>query len=796
MPATRRTRSGNRDGGPYHHKDVERASLPEGAVDETATGLSQPESPTPIPTPFPPLLKPHPSLPLAKLHAQDPFSLKNASPQPRRSPGTKKAYAREPCLFPRFPTASPPKTKKGSPSKKTSNSAHSEVTDALDPSEQSTPSASLLSLAQNTTNNFHRQPRTLHQYNHYVGSGKAWLQEFVSISEPVMQQEDGEAVAGGVLDRKTLSGAFETLTDRTAIALRMFVSQKCEREGRGYSTAEAVRAAFKYHFEREMGCQGSIWKLNRNTGDWEGNPVFDPDYMAYHEALKRRHLQESPPKKAIAILPADMKRMLDYLCSPDAAELFTTTKRLFFSAFATTAFALWTRCDELIHLPAENMTLHALENKQPYFAFDLVFRKTNHDGSQAHTLQVPPCPEMPELDTYAHMRHWVQHLEAEMGRKLQDGDFIFPAIASTGKLKIGEYMPYSSIDKMLTDIGIASQAMRGRRKFTTHSFRRGGAQYRFMWAPKKWALTAVKWWGGWSDRDDNSTVMRYLLDELSDYEHNYADMLMDDRLSDRQQTFMGEKGLLTSTPDDVLREKLASALKDYPDPDRTPPALSLPSQCTSASDAANSCTSTPRPQALTACPGHAHASNFPELTSSSLCDAGEAAEVLKSILVDRHALDNKIKNILSILEQQAPGPTAQSSPSIHPMALEGQMTSPTPSSEPITAADAAGGRIPVTHTLNDVIEFWERGSPIHNLTPLMDWKSKFNKKQYSAEAVKYSNISSVYAEYKVKYSGSREKFDAAYPGLASRYKDLMLKIREAKIARGDAMGRKRKAKKA
>lgn len=35
-------------------------------------------------------------------------------------------------------------------------------------------------------------------------------------------------------------------------------------------------------------------------------------------------------------------------------------------------------------------------------------------------------------------------------------------------------------------------------KFTTHGFRRRGAQYRFMWAKRKWSLKAVKWWGSWS----------------------------------------------------------------------------------------------------------------------------------------------------------------------------------------------------------------------------------------------------------------------------------------------------------
>jgi hypothetical protein len=37
--------------------------------------------------------------------------------------------------------------------------------------------------------------------------------------------------------------------------------------------------------------------------------------------------------------------------------------------------------------------------------------------------------------------------------------------------------------------------------FSTHCFRRGGAQYRFMYAPvgQRWSLAVVRWWGGWAE---------------------------------------------------------------------------------------------------------------------------------------------------------------------------------------------------------------------------------------------------------------------------------------------------------
>ncbi|KZP32084.1 hypothetical protein FIBSPDRAFT_723649 [Athelia psychrophila] len=52
-------------------------------------------------------------------------------------------------------------------------------------------------------------------------------------------------------------------------------------------------------------------------------------------------------------------------------------------------------------------------------------------------------------------------------------------------------------------------------RFTTHCFRRRGAQYRFMWAPRKWSLEAVKWWGGWSSSEHVSVSFQHVNEGFS-----------------------------------------------------------------------------------------------------------------------------------------------------------------------------------------------------------------------------------------------------------------------------------------
>lgn len=103
------------------------------------------------------------------------------------------------------------------------------------------------------------------------------------------------------------------------------------------------------------------------------------------------------------------------------------------------------------------------------------------------------------------MSAWLTHLESESQRPLLGDDYIFPAIASTGQLKFGEPTSRSGFETLMDDIVERSGVMEGRSgKFTTHCFRRGGAQYRFMWADRKWSLKAVKWWGGWSSSENVS----------------------------------------------------------------------------------------------------------------------------------------------------------------------------------------------------------------------------------------------------------------------------------------------------
>lgn len=71
--------------------------------------------------------------------------------------------------------------------------------------------------------------------------------------------------------------------------------------------------------------------------------MFESGFKSYYESLKNRHNRTGTATQALPMLPADLKIIMEYLDSEEAIKYFTLTQRLYFKAFVTTAFTLWTR---------------------------------------------------------------------------------------------------------------------------------------------------------------------------------------------------------------------------------------------------------------------------------------------------------------------------------------------------------------------------------------------------------------------------------------------------------------------
>ncbi len=129
---------------------------------------------------------------------------------------------------------------------------------------------------------------------------------------------------------------------------------------------------------------------------------------------------------------------------------------------------------------------------------------------------------------------------------MKASDYVFPTLGASGVLQPGSPISNDAVQEML-DRAVKGAGLSER--LSTHCFRRGGAQYRFMYAPvgERWTLARIRWWGGWALGESvrlsffqvsclklnfiyhptlkKDTLIRYLLDELENTEDGHQDAL-------------------------------------------------------------------------------------------------------------------------------------------------------------------------------------------------------------------------------------------------------------------------------
>ncbi|GMG17030.1 unnamed protein product [Phytophthora fragariaefolia] len=193
--------------------------------------------------------------------------------------------------------------------------------------------------------------------------------------------------------------------------------------------------------------------------------------------------------------------------------------------------------------------------------FTIRDRKTDHDPLASRTYSLHHLPkEERAAEALAYLERWFAHARTKPHHIWHDTDYAFPAhtkvphssskrrkgvatpIEESAFAKVGVKWGSPMFDSNFTQVlnivaetaGISRNLLGDEFWFTSHCFRRGGAQYRFMFAPEKRrrSLKLVKWWAGWAPSEKAETVTRYLLDDVLDREENMlGDSLAPDSVS-------------------------------------------------------------------------------------------------------------------------------------------------------------------------------------------------------------------------------------------------------------------------
>ncbi|KAG1901248.1 uncharacterized protein F5891DRAFT_1144993 [Suillus fuscotomentosus] len=657
----------------------------------------------------------------------------------------------------------------------------------------------------------HKHAKKTHEnYNGYVERGQTWLKAHFTTSRGAMASMDSETVSisTDAYEDPTFRDALERMPNQHSDkALALLISFKCFHENCGQSTCDGTYSAFKKFWEEAM-CHPGMeihtycgrWHFNKARLCWEGNPASSAEVQDIIKSVKHKTSSEGGDRThSIAMSKGFMDRILAWthkLCPPKtflglmrsvlapdttSTELLTLescellTKMTMYQAFSTTAWNLWTR-----YLNGEKLCSKDLHT---YFEVFLSNRKgwqrrvdkgTKESDLRSNQYKLYPQPDLPGCDCFFWLLLWLTFLEvAHYGRKLEPEDYIFPAIGANGIVHCGEPISHDTvqawIDEATTEAGIPRGAGDN---FTTHTYRCGGAQWRWMFAPigQRWTLARVRWWGSWAENENHDTLIRYLLDELSTYENDHSDALCPTQ-READASLLGEHLLVKS----VCIQDLQS-MHECISADVAGLRSDLHTLAATLYNGTGMCNA-PHSSTLLSNPGnpcivHHSSGSLPPSSESQPCYPA----IPSSTLSQPSAL-TRITDGATILEV---GSRSLVLPE------KGLVIPDVPTRHP------DGTHTPRAASWRQIVKHWTDGDPKHGLLlPLRDWPPEWirgkNKKFF---AMKYHQRSVIALEFLNRFNGHEPAFLAAYPEATVGHTALLRAINCAKKERGDIIPRK------
>ncbi|TFK49186.1 hypothetical protein OE88DRAFT_1810043 [Heliocybe sulcata] len=401
--------------------------------------------------------------------------------------------------------------------------------------------------------------KTTAAYDGHIRRGKAFLEDLVRTRraeqtmqmpnpDELLEKEAANDAGEEVIDIDILAQAFEKPPNRySALALEMFLSEKCINQSLGESTAEGIFAAFKKMWElMDNETYRGLYSYCPETNRVRGNPAESAAVKDLYQSIRNRcrslsgkrthHAEAITIEEVRAIMTwSELKcpSTVEYATITDPTELFTYLVHMEMRAFIPSGYVLWTRNGELCALQGKHIQLDC-PGESPYYIphheVMLEHRKgwQSRDGNIAHTrghtYRIYEQSKTPEICMKTHLSRWLNFRAQVLRRPLLPDEFVFPHISTTGMIHPSQPLNHDVVQKLIDsfarDAGLT-------RTFSTHSFRRGGAQYRFMFAPfaQRWSLTRIRWWGGWADGEQADTLIRYLVDDLTYTENDHSNAL-------------------------------------------------------------------------------------------------------------------------------------------------------------------------------------------------------------------------------------------------------------------------------
>ncbi|KAM6495111.1 hypothetical protein JOM56_009734 [Amanita muscaria] len=397
--------------------------------------------------------------------------------------------------------------------------------------------ATLQELSEQSRLQYGKAARTRTAYTSYVRRGKEFLAQLVAARRVSYEKDE--------IDTGLLEKAFEKPPNKYSTkALEFFLVEKCIREGCSRSTAEGIQAAFADYWDHMDGdnFSGEFRGFDEDRGRAIGCPARSNAILSIMSVIKNKNgikgahtVRNHAEAMTLTVLSRIVAWSEVEVPLPTVGDLANVILHFLMRAFMASGFTLWTRFFELCRLQGGDLEMNCVSDDcLLYFKVTLVNRKGwQHDPdgdlhtkprlscSSGQTYEIYHQPEY-AMDMHTHLLRWIRLYECLLGRKLSTSDYVFPYLAPNGIPHPDRETQYDTmqgyIDRFTAGAGLTT-------RYTTHCFRRGGAQYRFMNAPCRWSLARIRWWGGWAKGEHTDTLTRYLVDSMQSFESNHGDAL-------------------------------------------------------------------------------------------------------------------------------------------------------------------------------------------------------------------------------------------------------------------------------
>ncbi|TEB29913.1 hypothetical protein FA13DRAFT_1568818, partial [Coprinellus micaceus] len=587
----------------------------------------------------------------------------------------------------------------------------------------------------------------------------------------------------------------------TPLAITLFIYHKCGPGKRGRSLADQIHAAIAWYYDEMDGDRYRNWWTWDSSGQcWIGNPARSARVKSMLATIKKEHahdLRNHSRAMSLGDMQAMHKtrtaRLQELEGMNDVKSRCERAELVMFGALSSLAWIVWLRCGEIVNLRFGDLDLsppdRLCSDGTPfeYMVVNVCKRKnwTVKDETEltGHVYHLYKRADQPAIDAYSLIKDWISVYTEILGRPLHEGDVLFPTINASARADPNRGLNEDKVRKLVRKhAGDARLAHAD--GYKSHCFRRGGAQYRFMYAALKerWTLSRIRWWGGWANSEQGDTLVKYLLDELFTYEEDHRNALQPN--DDGSTTDL--KGL------DERRELQASdPTRNIPGPSATDDISAI---ITRAVDAALIMPSHSRMNPTTTL--HSPSQHYPTSQSASTGFDSPAryaplpAHSRADFVVAPQPTSQGVHATTHVHHwggvQQHP---LQALPQLHNQASQ-QPTAPAPSSHGhliVPKIERTYDRNILANAWRQVIDDWEGKDPRRCPVPLRDWDATWHKK--TPQAVVYHQRRVIAEEFINECHRNEALFLERYPSHTNGISALVVAITQAKKERNQIKGR-------